>query len=110
MGCSCPDSYHGGQCELLVVQSHAKIGVPVALSVVALLVGMAYRRRRQRQSRRGNEDRFNSVYMDNLRRDLDNICVRKEDDECSLEEVEFDRRDTRGTLDSIEGDVDAEYL
>lgn len=87
------------------------VGVVMSLTLV-LLVGMAYRRKRQRSARWN--DRLNSVYMDNLARDLGNLAHREnecDDDEGSLEEVEFDRRDTRESLESVEGRaVGAEYL
>lgn len=87
------------------------VGVVMSLTLV-LLVGIAYRRKKQRNARWN--DRLNSVYLDNLARDLGNLAYQEnecDDDEGSLEEVEFDRRDTRDSLESVEGrSVGAEYL
>jgi hypothetical protein len=113
MGCQCPQSFRGGQCEIIQRGGNGKMIVGVVMSLtLVLLVGMAYRRKRQRSARWN--DRLNSVYMDNLARDLGNLAHREnecDDDEGSLEEVEFDRRDTRESLESVEDRaVGAEYL
>jgi hypothetical protein len=87
------------------------IGVVISLTLVSL-IGMAYRRRRQGNAARGNQ--FHSVYMDNLARDLGNLARENgsdDEDDGSLEEVEFDRRDTRESLEDVEdGAAGAECL
>ncbi|KAL3794736.1 hypothetical protein ACHAWO_010293 [Cyclotella atomus] len=106
MACQCPSSYRGGQCEILNSNSNkgkmTAVGVVISLTLV-LLIGMAYRRRRQGNAARGN--RFHSVYMDNLARDLGNLARENgsdDEDDGNLEEVEFDRRDTRESLEEVE--------
>lgn len=87
----------------------------ISITICVLIVGMALfmrRRKRQRNFRQGSEEKFHSMYLDNMARDLGNLGRDKgdSDDEGSLEEVEFDRQDTRACLDSIGNGVDAEYL
>jgi hypothetical protein len=120
--CACPSNFHGGQCELSVQETEmrittnkAKTGASISITICVLIVGMALfmrRRKRQRNFRQGSEEKFHSMYLDNLARDLGNLGRDKgdSDDEGSSEEVEFDRQDTRASLDSIENGVDAEYL
>ena len=94
----------------------AKIGASVGITLCVVIIGFAMlvrRKNRQRNFRQGSEERFHSLYMDNLARDLGNLSKRannESDDEGSLEEVEFDRQDTKSSLFGIENAVEAEYL
>eukprot|EP00956_Cyclotella_meneghiniana_P033269 scaffold94840_cov26-Cyclotella_meneghiniana.AAC.1 len=93
----------------------AKIGTSVTVTLCVLIIGMAMfvrRKNRQRNFLQGSEERFHSLYMDNLARDLGNLSKRanESDDEGSLEEVEFDRQDTKSSLFGIENGVEEEYL
>ena len=69
-------------------------------------------RRRKRQRDFKGIQSFDSVYLDNLARDLGDLGREKkeDDDDDSLGTVEFDRQDTRSALASIEDGVDVEYL
>ena len=131
-GCKCPSEFEGPHCEHLKNQpksplilhlakqsstAKAKTGTSVSLTLCILLVGVALfvrRRKRQRDFRRGGKDSFNSLYLDNLARDLGDLGKEKhddsDDDDGSLGTVEFDRQDTRSALASIEDGVDLEYL
>lgn len=94
----------------------AKIGASVGIILCVVIIGFAMlvrRKNRQRNFRQGSEERFHSLYMDNLARDLGNLSKRannESDDDGSLEEVEFDRQDTKSSLFGIENAVEAEYL
>jgi hypothetical protein len=98
-----------------------KTGTSISVTVITLMIGAALfarRRKRQRNLRDVNEERFNSFYLDNLAKDLGNLG-RQESEEVNndgFNDVEFvhdlgeNEDDTESVLSSIEEGADAQFV